>query len=176
MVYSGHYPDIFEIFWTIYNETMDKNNAEEYYYFEKDFYKSILNDLPYNSLIFYAFYHGKVIAASIMLTVNRRINYHLSGSLSEFSSLAPMNLILYETALWGCSNGYISLYLGGGVGSEEDSLYKFKKSFYRHDDVKKFHIGKKIFNQEKYDELLNLSESISSEFFPSYRGNRRGRG
>lgn len=169
VIYSGRYPEIYEIFREIYNSTMDKDNADDYYYFESEFYTSVLNDLPQNAQVFYAVYDGKIIAASIMLTANGRMNYHLSGSVREFSNMAPTNLLLYEAALWGCANGCKTLYLGGGVGSGEDSLYKFKKAFYRLDDVKRFYIGKKIFIQEKYDELLNMRESIDDGYFPKYR-------
>lgn len=78
-----------------------------------------------------------------MLAANGYMNYHLSGSIKEYSNMAPSNLLLYEAALWGNANGCRSLYLGGGVGSGEDSLYKFKKAFYKPDDVKRFHIGKR---------------------------------
>lgn len=168
-IYSGHYPEIFSVFRDIYNSTMDKDNAEDYYYFSERFYESILYDLPYNAQVFYAVYEHKIIAASIILAANGYLNYHLSGSLREYSNLAPTNLLLYEVALWGCANGYKSLYLGGGVGSGEDSLYKFKKAFYRLDDFKRFHIGKKIFIPEKYVELVNLRGPIESSFFPRYR-------
>ena len=168
-IYSGRYPQIYEEFREIYNQTMDKDNAEEYYYFGKEFYQSVLSDLPQNAQVFYATYENKVIAASIMLAANGRMNYHLSGSIKEYSNLAPTNLLLYEAALWGCANGYKTLYLGGGVGSGEDSLYKFKKAFYRLDEVKRFHIGKFIFLQERYDELLVMRNINKSEYFPEYR-------
>jgi len=168
-VYSGRYPQIYEEFQEIYNQTMDKDNAEEYYYFDKEFYQSVLSDLPQNAQVFYATYENKIIAASIMLAANGRMNYHLSGSIKEYSNLAPTNLLLYEAALWGCANGYKTLYLGGGVGSGEDNLYKFKKSFYRLDEVKRFYIGKFIFLQEKYDELLTMRNINKSEYFPEYR-------
>lgn len=168
-IYSGRFPEIYFEFRKIYNSTMDKDNADEYYYFEPEFYNSILNDLPHNAQVFYALYEGKVIAASIMLAANGYMNYHLSGSIKEYANMAPSNLLLYEAALWGNANGYKSLYLGGGVGSGEDSLYKFKKAFYKPDDVRRFYIGKKIFIQEKYDELLAIREPIESGFFPKYR-------
>ncbi len=169
-IYNGRHPEIYEKFREIYNGTMDKDNADSYYYFSPEFYKSICDDLPYNSQVFYAELDGKVIAASIMLNANGFMNYHLSGSVREYSNLAPTNLLLYEAALWGCANGYKSLYLGGGVGSGEDSLFKFKKSFYRLDDLPRFHIGKKIFNQELYDYLVSLrTELPDSGFFPKYR-------
>lgn len=168
-IYSGRYPDIFKDFRGIYNSTMDKDNADRYYYFEDAFYESILNDLPYHAQVFYAVYEDKIIAASIMLAANGHMNYHLSGSLREYAHLAPTNLLLYEAALWGWANGCKTLYLGGGVGSGEDSLYKFKKGFYRLDDVKRFHIGKKVFIQEKYDQLVEMREPTDSSFFPKYR-------
>lgn len=168
-IYMGRYPQVFEEFREIYNGTMDKDNAEDYYYFNTDFYESVLNDLPNNAQVFYAEYEEKIIAASIMLMANGKMNYHLSGSIREFSSLAPTNLLLYKAALWGCANGCKTLYLGGGVGSGEDSLFKFKKAFYRIDDDKRFYIGKKIFIEEKYDELLSKRKHIDSNFFPKYR-------
>ena len=112
----------------------------------------------------------EVIAASIMLATNGRMNYHLSGSLREYSSLAPTNLLLYKAALWGVSNGYKSLYLGGGVGSGEDGLFKFKRSFYK-GELNHFYIGKKIYDFKKYDVLIKKKEQIKDEnFFPRYRG------
>lgn len=169
-IYNGRYPEIYEAFRAIYNGTMDKDNAEKYYYFEQAFYSSILDDLPQNAQVFYAVKEGQVIAASIMLATNGRMNYHLSGSLREFSSLAPTNLLLYEAALWGCANGYSTLYLGGGVGSGEDSLFKFKRAFYK-GELNHFFTGKKVFNPEKYDELVGMKSQIETPgYFPMYRG------
>ena len=169
-VYNGRFPEIFEKFRLIYNATMDKDEANAYYYFEEQFYASILEDLPYNSELFWAEKNGKVIAACIILAANGYLNYHLSGSLREYGSLAPTNLILYKVAMWGAANGYRTLYLGGGVGSGEDGLFKFKRAFYK-GDLNRFYIGRKIFNQERYDHLTSLITDITKEgFFPKYRG------
>lgn len=170
VIYNGRYPEIYRVFREIYNGTMDKDHATDYYYFSPEFYESVLNDLPQNAQVFYAVWEDKIIAASIMLACNGWMNYHLSGSLREYAHLAPSNLLLYEAALWGCANGCKTLYLGGGVGSGEDSLFKFKRAFYRCDGLPRFHIGKKIFNQEKYDELVSLrGELPEGGFFPRYR-------
>lgn len=169
-IYNGRFPGIFGKFREIYNGTMDKDNADPYYYFEDDFYTSILEDLPENAQVFWAETEGRVIAASIMLTANGRMNYHLSGSLREFGSLAPTNLLLYKAALWGNANGYKTFYLGGGVGSGEDSLFKFKRAFYKN-DLNHFFIGKKTYDQERYNYLVSMRESIENQyFFPKYRG------
>ena len=161
-------------FTAIYNATMDKDHAEEYYYFKRPFYESIHNDLNGNYEMFYAMYEGRPIAMSIMIFANGRLNYHLSGSDIEYRNLAPSNLLLYKAALWGCEQGCKTFHLGGGVGSGEDNLYKFKAAFNKNSDFQ-FSIGKEIFDQEKYDELVALRAkrdpdfNPESKFFPLYR-------
>ncbi len=169
-IFQGKDLALYENFREIYNQTMDKDEADPYYYFSPAFYESVCEDLKDEAQLFYAMLDGKMIAAAVMLMENGRMNYHLSGSLREYSHLAPTNLLLYKAALWGAQNGAKTLYLGGGVGSGEDGLFKFKKSFYRGDDLLKFYIGKKIFDTECYEELLRLRENLpESGFFPKYR-------
>lgn len=165
----GQFHDIYKTFREIYNQTMDSDNAKPYYYFSEDFYDSICKDLPEESQVFWAEYDGRIIAASIMLSTNGYMSYHLSGSLREYQHLAPTNLLLYKAALWGCRNGCRSLHLGGGVGSKEDSLFKFKSSFNRNDRMQ-FAIGKKIFLAGTYQELTNMKNpGNTGGFFPAYR-------
>ena len=165
---------LFKDFVQIYNATMDKDNAEEYYYFGEEFYKSIHEDLYGHYEMFYATYKGQIIAMSIMLFVNKQMHYHLSGSVFEYRNLAPSNLLLYKAALWGCEHGYKTFHLGGGVGSGEDNLYKFKAAFNRESDYR-FSIAKMIFDQNKYDVLVEERArqypefNKESKFFPLYR-------
>lgn len=165
---------LFKDFVQIYNATMDKDHAEEYYYFGDEFYKSIHEDLNGHYEMFYATYEGKIIAMSIMLFANKQMHYHLSGSVLEYRNLAPSNLLLYKAALWGCEHGYKTLHLGGGVGSGEDNLYKFKAAFNRESDYQ-FSIAKMIFDLEKYDALVaeraarDTMFNKESKFFPIYR-------
>lgn len=173
-ILHGREYGLFRDFIRIYNSTMDKDDADEYYYFSEDFYRSIHDDLADNYEIFYAVYEGQIISMSIMLFANKQMHYHLSGSLTQYRHLAPSNLLLYKAALWGCEQGYKTFHLGGGVGSGEDNLYKFKSSFNRNSDYQ-FSIGKQIFNQGKYDYLIELRSKndndfdIDSKFFPLYR-------
>ena len=166
--------ELLDQFTAIYNATMDKDHAEEYYYFKRPFYESIDGDLKDNYEMFYAVYEGRPIAMSIMIFANGRLNYHLSGSDIEYRNLAPSNLLLYKAALWGYEQGYKTFHLGGGVGSGEDNLYKFKAAFNRNSNCQ-FSIGKEIFDQTKYNELVAMRASQDegfnqdSQFFPLYR-------
>ena len=166
----GFSDELFDTFISIYNGTMDKDNADSYYYFQKEFYDSVRNDLKDNATIFYAELKGTIVAASIMIFANGRLNYHLSGSLREYQNLAPSNLMLWKAAEWGNEKGCLTFHLGGGVGSTEDSLFRFKKAFYR-GDLCRYYIGKKIYNLKVYDLLINKRNSLKREqFFPRYRG------
>lgn len=165
---------LFRDFKRIYNATMQKDNAEEYYFFEDSFYESIHRDLYDNYEMFYAVLDGQIIAMSIMLYANKQMHYHLSGSLMEYRNCAPSNLLLYKAALWGCEQGFKTFHLGGGVGSGEDNLYKFKAAFNRNSDYQ-FSVGKEIFDRKKYDELVAIRARTDKDFnsessyFPLYR-------
>jgi len=172
-IYWGRDVDLYSDFIQMYNTTMDKDNAIDYYYFKEDFYKSILKDFKYNAIMFYAVYEGKKISMAIMLFANKKMHYHLSASDRIYQYLAPTNLLIYEAACWGSENGYETLHLGGGVGSSEDSLYKFKSSFNRYSD-NIFTIGRKIFDEDKYKNLVNVRKNeinfdSHTGFFPAYR-------
>ena len=170
-IYNGRFPEAFKRFRQIYNETMQADQANAYYYFSSEFYDVLLHELPGNAQVFWAEKDGEEISASIMLSANGRMNYHLSGMRLPYRSLAPTNLLLYQAALWGAANGCKTLNLGGGVGSGEDSLFQFKRSF--HDGpLNRFSIGKKIYQQTTYEALKALrKESVTNErYFPEYRG------
>lgn len=166
--------ELFTEFKAMYDATMKKDNAEEYYFFNEDFYHSIFENMKDVCEMFYAEYEGEKIAMSMMLFTNGRMHYHLSGSVLEYRNLAPSNLLLYEAAKWGCQQGFRTLHLGGGVGAGEDNLYKFKKEFNRNSDIQ-FAIGKQICNKPMYDKLVEICKNkktdfdISSQFFPLYR-------
>ena len=173
-VHHSHDYSLFKDFIHIYNSTMEKDNADEYYYFKEDFYQSIHQDLNGHYEIFYATYNGMIVSIAIMLYANKQMHYHLSGSVLEYRNLAPSNLLLYKAALWGHEQGLITLHLGGGIGSEEDSLYKFKAAFNRNSNCQ-FAIAKQIYDQDKYDELvkrralLDPTFNRDSNYFPLYR-------
>lgn len=181
-IHHGKGLELFEEFRRIYNATMQKDNAEEYYYFGEAFYESIHNDLHDNYEMFWAQLPDegceggvRIIAMSIMIFANGRLNYHLSGSDIEYRNLAPSNLLLYKAALWGCEQGMKTFHLGGGVGSGEDNLYKFKAAFNKVSDYQ-FSIGKEVFDPTMYDKLVDERASRDSSFdresrfFPVYRG------
>lgn len=173
-VYWGRDPQIIDPFIEIYNATMEKDNADKYYYFDRPFYESILEDLKQNAMWFYVKSENEIAAIAIFMFCNGKMHYHLSAFRKEYQKLAPTNLLLYEAAVWAANHGYSKLHMGGGVGSSQDSLYKFKKAFNREKDLE-FNIGKKIFIPDEYERLVEVRKEnpenfdVESSFFPLYR-------
>lgn len=171
-VRRGKTEDLISEFEKIYNQRMDSLSASEYYFFDKEFFDYLFEHLDDNLELFYAVYEGKIIAACDILTYKNRLHYHLSASLDEYRKLPSVNLLIWEVMKWGQEKGYEVLNLGGGLGSKEDGLYRFKRGFNRK-NVFDFFVGKKIFDKKTYEYLLSLREGVDrdSDFFPLYRAN-----
>lgn len=145
----------------LYNQTMKKNQASDYYFFEEDYF-SYLKQMKEEACIFYAMYEGKPISAAIMFYNDKYMHYHLSGSDIEYRNLASSNLLLYEAAVWASEKGIEKFHLGGGM-YPDDSLFGFKKQFNRNDRTK-FVVGRTIFMTEKYNELMSIRKELDEQF------------
>lgn len=163
-----------EEFRKIYEATMQKNEAEEYYYFKKEYFDYLIQEMGEHMVFFYAYYEGIPISASIFFYNEKYMHYHLSGTLPEYRKLASANLLLSEAANWAAGRGIKKLHLGGGVGIE-DSLLSFKKHFNR-DGLIDFCIGRDIFDRETFDKLVELRKEhdggfdAEKSFLIKYRG------
>lgn len=153
----GQYQD----FLPIYYETMQKDKADDYYYFEEEYFKAQL-ELKDNACIFYALLEGEPIAASIMLYNDNFIHYHLAGTVTEYRKYAPSNLLLYESACWASKRGIKKFHIGGGM-EQDDSLFRFKKQFNKNGRLP-FLIGRTVFDHERYQELLSIRKANEPGF------------
>ena len=163
-----------QAFYEIYSETMNKLETSDYYKFSLEYFINTFNLLKENAEIAFVFYDDKIISSSIFLLSNKLVHYHLSGSLNEYKSYGPNNLMLYEAALRYKTMGKKCFHLGGGyIGN--DSLFKFKKGFNKN-SLLDFYIGIKINNKDIYGKLVKewkikngLGGNFKSDFFPLYR-------
>ena len=163
-------PENIGVFKEIYYSTMDRNNATDYYYFKDEYFENILKYFRDNVILVEAIYEGKTIAAGLYFVYNKTIHIHLSGTLTEYLYLSPAYILRYAVTLLGKEHGYETIHHGGGrSNSEEDTLYLFKRSFAKIEQAD-FYIGKKIWNEEIYNEECKIKNVDSNEaFFPAYR-------
>jgi hypothetical protein len=158
-------------FLRIYYRTMDRTNAKKNFFFTKEFFM-MLNQMKDNFAYVHVLYEGEVISTELVLYGTENCYSFLGGTNSDFFHLRPNDLLKYEIIKWAKKTGLNRFVLGGGYGSD-DGIFKYKKSF-APNGVYDFYLGKKIFNKEKYDLLVEMRKSngkniVSNTFFPEYR-------
>ncbi len=163
-------PDRLDDFLEIYYSTMDRDAADDYYYFGRDYFQKILDSFPENVVTCRVFYGEKTIAMGVYFRYKGLLHAHLSGTLTEYLSHSPAYILKYAMALYGHEKGYQYIHYGGGTSSSPDnSLYQFKKNFGKNTEFD-FYIGKKIWDEAAYHRLCALrGVPEDTAFFPAYR-------
>lgn len=163
-------PENLDNFKKIYYDTMKRNNATDYYFFDDEYFENLLKYYRKNTVLIEAIFEGKVIGVCLYFVYNKIIHVHLSGTVSEYLYLSPEYILQYAITVWGKENGYDFIHRGGGrSNSEDDSLYLFKRNFAKI-ETRDFYIAKKIWNEDIYKKMCELKNVSPSEaFFPAYR-------
>lgn len=166
-------PDDLSEFRRIYEETMDRNHADKMYYFSDDYYKILESDLRPYILEGQLHYKGEIIASELYFTAGNILHAHLLGSSKKMLELNAGGLLEAAAAKWGKEHGFRYIHHGGGRSSDpNDALFQYKKKFGKNTEFD-FYIGKKIWNKDVYDMLVEkrmecgLIEDVS--YFPLYR-------
>lgn len=161
-----------DLFMEMYKETMDRNKASEYYYFDKSFFLEQVkdNDLS-KSFILFTRHESEIIAGTIVIIGQDYGHYHLGASRTAYLDLKPNNL-LFDFMIEFCHSLRLkALHLGGGY-SEDDGLFKFKSSFTNNHNHPYF-IGKKVHSPDEYEKISNEIHEfyeVNQTYFPVYRG------
>lgn len=138
----------------LYDSTMDKVSADGFYYFDDNYYKHLVADIPDSFLGCVTDAENKVISAAIFMYSGTYGHYHLSGSDKSQLSLSPNNFMLWEAAKELQKRGVKRFHLGGGTtGDEENSLFLFKRKFSK--NTCQFYIGKLIFDPNAYESICS---------------------
>ena len=169
IVKNGFTREMLDEFIDIYRDTMSRDEANSYYFFDDKFFDSIFDNLRNFAKIYTVYLEDKAISSSIIMYNGTSAHYHLSGTLSDYMKYGANNLCLYEAAIDLCRQGVKSFHLGGGYGGDSSPLLKFKRSFNKFGDLD-FYIGKKVHDEEAYKILCKKKNvSIDEGFFPAYR-------
>ncbi len=158
----------------IYNKTMDRNHADSYYYFGREYFLNIEKLLPENFIYFHACKDGKVVSTELVLCSEKYAYSFLGGTLSDYYDYRPNDFLKNEVLKWCNRTGREKFILGGGY-HKDDGIYRYKKCFTPDPDVP-FYIGRYIFDQEVYNKAIEARVSEDPNFdrktgyFPTYRG------
>lgn len=159
----------------LYNETMSRLNADDFYIFEDNYYKNYINLIKNNGFLGLIYNNSEIISGALFMYSSPYGHYHLAGSNRNYTNLGSNNFLLWNAALELKKNNVSFFHLGGGTdGQEDNSLFKFKKSF--SSDLYQFSFGKIILNEEVYNKLcLDWEEKntdkkvIYQNYFLKYR-------
>ena len=155
-------------FITLYTQTMQRNNADSFYFFSPSYFQSLL-DMP-ESIMLEARYKNEVVAMGIFLFDKLCGYYHLGANapLSLDSNLNAMGALFEAFFEIAYSKGLQTCILGGGRSKDSaDSLFTFKKQFAT--SIRPFYIGGYIYDKLAYQNLSADTKHLP--FFLSYRFN-----
>jgi len=168
-----------QTFLALYRETMERNQAREWYYFPDRFFQELRQGLGSKLRLLCAVHEGRIVAAATYLCVGPVCHYFLAGSSREAFALRPNNLLMSQAIFWAREQGFRFFNLGG-QHSPQDNLGRFKSAFAK--STWPFHTYRKVHLPEAYQMLVaqarrfkqqseqsDQGEPSSSDFFPLYR-------
>ncbi len=156
-------------FIALYNQTMQRLNAENFYFFSESYYKNFLSQLGQSSFLGTVYFKGKLICAALFMFYGIYGHYHLEGSDPLYAAFGANNFLLWHSALELKRRGVKQFHLGGGSDAAEDnSLLKFKKAF--SGCKSDFYIGRSIFHTSAYETICKEWEIHNAEKRDLYGG------
>lgn len=165
---SGTYLDDFLL---IYNNTIERNDADSEYYFSREFFER-LNEMPDNIMYFHVVYEGKIISTELVIYGAKNCYSYLGGTDREYFYMRPNDYLKYEIIKWAKKKGFKNYVLGGGYGAD-DGIFNYKLCLAPH-GLYDFYIGRRVFDDDTYLRLVDIRaienpECRESEYFPKYR-------
>ncbi len=153
-----------EDFIRIYYKEMKFKNAEDFYFFEKDFFFNLEKHINNNYQFFYAKYKNKIISCELVLFSDHYCHSFLGSTKEEFKYLCS-NHLLKQKIIEHFKDKKLKFYLIGGGPNPNDGIFKYKKGFSNEKPRKNF-IGKIYYNKKFYNSLINkFKENYSNENF-----------
>ena len=153
-------------FLAVYTETMHAVSAAEHYFFDADYFATLLTS-PQTWLVKVLGPEGDFAAAALAVRSDGFLHYYLSGTADAHRRGAPSKNLIVATTDFADELG-LPLNLGGGL-KPGDGLEEFKRGFANRELP--FRTHELICDRGAYDEL---SRGRSAEgFFPLYRAPAR---
>ena len=125
-------PQAHSAFQRLYETTMTRLGASDYYFFSQEYFERLMNIPGLKAHLAVVRMAGEMAAAGLFIECCGIVHLHLSASDERFAMERPTKLLYHGVCTWAKARGDRWLHLGGGRGSVEDSLYHFKAGFSRY--------------------------------------------
>ncbi len=155
-----------------YTETMDRNGAEEYYYFDRSYFEYLLDEMPRYAHLFVVRDRTRVVSGMIALSCNGIVQGHLGGTLNDYVRLAPMKLAYDGVRSWANDIGARLFHMGGGIAGKNDSLLQYKRGFGKQEHM--YSVWRYYVDYDMCDRLFREACHVcgivpDEPYFPPYR-------
>ena len=155
-------------FAALYEATMSRLGADDFYFFPADYWQALDDGLRERIVLVEARFGDELAAAALCFATPPWLHYHVSGTSERGRKAAAANLVLFEAACWGQAQSLEQFHLGGGAGGREDTLFHFKQRFFPA-GRREASVGKLVHDAEAYLALSGLPELGLDGYFPAYR-------
>lgn len=162
---------------SIYTETMERvGAAPAYFTFDLAYFRELHAGLDRLLSLVGVKAEGDTVCVSLNSTSHGIVQSMLGGSRTAARPLQPTVLETYESMLLYREAGARYLHLGGGVGGQRDSLFRFKRSF--SNDIRPYYSVRAVLDEPRYSQLVSerarslgvsVAQLLGSGFFPAYR-------
>ena len=163
-----------EHFRKMYYHSMHEKHAGENYFFSREYFNYLFDALPENVLLATSLYMGRPICHRMIFIYGDVAYGHLICRDYDYAHFRPNDLTCVQSIEYAKEKGCKYFVSGGGLSNDpNDSLLKYKMKFST-SPLRDFYVGKKVYNQEIYDNICRYivqlpGDGIDSEFFPKYR-------
>ena len=162
--------DNYHEFISLYHKGMKRLNAKSLFYFDDNYFSSLLNSDMLNAKMLIASHNEtkEIMAGVFCVCTNDIAHIELAFTNEEYFKFSPVR-VLFEASRKLYKNNEIKyLNLGGGKGGKEGSLMKFKSGFTK--NYRQTKAWKHIVLNDVYDNLMSEEQkNTESSFFPKYR-------
>lgn len=144
----------------LYEKTMLRNNAKNFYFFDENYFKKLFKFKEYKVLK--ASFENEILSYASFFLHKDFSYYHLSANTLKCDANSALLDFFFEYA---SKQGSKFCILGGGV-QDDDSLFNFKQKFSTL--YTNFNIGGIIFDNENFK---TICQNFNNSYFLKYRCN-----
>jgi len=151
----------------LYQSTMRKNKAEEFYYFPYHYFENLLS--LKNVKLFAVKSDDHIVHMSIFFFCKNIVHYHLGANDNNYLHLNANSYVFDSVCDYAKDNYITPMYfnLGGGrSNANEDSLLAFKSGF--SDIRKKYFIAGNVYDPSVYFKYTKIYDQL----YPEYTSNK----
>lgn len=163
--------DAIREFFAIYNSTMQRNEADDYYYFDLAFFTRLVEMMKDKVLLGTTYLGDKAISTELLLIDKKLCFGFLGGTLADYYEYKANTFQRWELIKHIGNLGVQKYSMGGGARG--GGILKFKLSFAKNCD-NPFYIGAKVHNPNVYTEILSQWKQKFPDAAQKHKGKLQG--